>query len=427
VTDSVAAAFAAAMVRLGPFGAQALSPFMTGRETPPRLAAAVSGGADSMALAVLASDWTRQRGGSVAALVVDHGLRPESANEAALIADRLGHLGIPARLLRLTTLEHGPALAERARIMRYHILCDACRETGHRHLLLGHHAGDQIETVAMRVLRGSHTRGLAGMSAMHEVHGIAMLRPLLTITPASLRRYLTERGIAWVEDPSNRDLRALRPRLRQLLADHMSASATAPLLQAIAAVGRLRAVEEAVTAAELGARAAIRPEGFALLSPGRISEAALSRLLRTIGGAAYPPAVEQIADLAADLRPATVAGVRIMAAGRFGRFWLVLREEAAIAPPVAAAPGAVWDNRFRLAIGRGSLDGATIGKLGDDAARFRSLTKLPSAVLRTLPAIRFGKVVAAVPHLGYALRQDDVQMTIMFASAQSDPCFVPGA
>nr|WP_294509766.1 tRNA lysidine(34) synthetase TilS [uncultured Rhodopila sp.] len=392
----------------------------------PRLAVAVSGGADSMALAVLARDWTNERGGSVAALVVDHGLRPESANEATVTADRLGHLGVPARLLSLTALERGPALAERARIMRYQVLCDACRESGYRHLLLGHHAGDQIETVAMRALRGSHTHGLAGMAAMREMHGIRWLRPLLGIAPASLRQYLTERGIAWIEDPSNRDLRALRPRLRSLLADHMPAGATPVLLNAIAAIGRMRAKEEADTAAELAARAEIRPEGYALLSPGRISEAALSSLLRTIGGAAYPPALSQIADLAGEPRSATVAGVRIMPAGRLGNGWLMLREETAIAGPVPAAPEAVWDNRYRLIIQRGSLDGATIGKLGDDAARFRSLSKLPSAVLRTLPAIRFGKVVASVPHLGYALLEDDVQMTIMFASGHFDPCFVPG-
>jgi tRNA(Ile)-lysidine synthase len=265
------------------------------------------------------------------------------------------------------------------------------------------------------------------MAAMRDMHGIRLLRPLLGIPPAFLRAYLTERGIGWVEDPSNRDLRALRPRLRQLLSDQMSPGATAALLNAIAAIGRLRAGEDAETAAELAARAPIRPEGFALLSPGRISEAALSRLLQTIGGAAYPPALSQIADIAAEPGPATVAGVRIMAAGRFGSGWLVLREEAAIAGPVAASPHAVWDNRFRLMTRRGPLDGATIGKLGDDAARFRNLTNLPSAVLRTLPAVRLGKVVAAVPHIGYELREDDVQVTVMFASGHANLCFVPGA
>ncbi len=402
------------MVRLGPY------------EDPPSLAVAVSGGADSLALALLARDWAARAGGHVLGLVVDHGLRPESAAEAELTVTRLARASIPARLLTLTTLARGPALAERARIMRYHILSEACREAGYRHLLLGHHAGDQIETVAMRVLRGSHTAGLAGMAAMRQMHGVRLLRPLLGIGPAPLRQFLTEAGADWVEDPSNRDLRALRPRLRHLLADHASPDATAALLEAIGSIGRVRAGEESDVGAELAARTTVHPEGFALLSPGRISEAALSRLLHMIGGNRYPPPLAQIADLAADPRPATVAGVRMLAAGRLGSGLLIVREEAAIAAPVAAAPDMMWDNRFLLIIRWGSIAGATVGALGSEAARFRTLSDLPSVVLRTLPALRFGKVVASVPHLAYVVNKDDVDMSALFTSGMTGQVFVPG-
>jgi tRNA(Ile)-lysidine synthase len=396
------AAFAAAMDRLEPF------------EPHPFVAAAVSGGADSMALALLAKTWLDQRGGHLLALVVDHGLRPESAHEAGLTIDRLAERGIPARLLRLTTLAPGAGLAERARDMRYQVLADACRDNGCRHLLLGHHAADQIETVAMRLLHGSHTIGLAGMSALRETHGIRLLRPLLDVMPDALRRYLAEQGVAWVEDPSNRNLLALRPRLRDLIARHMPSTATPRLRDAIAAIGLLRAAGEAETAAERARRAAIHPEGYALLSPGRISEAALSTLIQIISGAAYPPPLSQIATLAAEPRPATVAGVRILPAGRLGNGLLIVREEAAIAEPIAAYPDALWDGRFRLINPQATFVGATIGKLGTDAPRFRTRSTLPSAVLRTLPAIRLGKVVAAVPHLGYAVDQSDVPIKILF-------------
>jgi tRNA(Ile)-lysidine synthase len=409
------ASFAVAMDRLGPF------------EPQPRLAIAVSGGADSTALAILAKNWTTRRNGEVLALVVDHGLRPDSAAEAALTIDRLVHQKIHARLLPLTTLTRGPALAERARIERYRILSETCRTAGYRHLLLGHHAADQIETVAMRVLRGSHTHGLAGMAALREADGIRLLRPLLTIQPALLRHYLTERGIAWVEDPSNHDLRALRPRLRHLLATHTPDTAIPPLLSAISAVGRLRADEEARTAAELAIRATIHPAGFALLTPGRISEAALSALVQTISGALYPPPVAQIAPLAAYPKPATIAGTRFLPAGRLGNALLIIREESAIAAPVAANSGTLWDNRFRLTIQRGTLTKATIGMLGSDASHFRALTALPSAVLRTLPALKIGNFVAAVPHLSYARLEDDVQITVQFTPGKpfTGLCFTP--
>jgi len=107
----------------------------------------------------------------------------------------------------------------------------------------------------------------------------------------------------------------------------------------------------------------------------------------------------------------------------------VVREEAAIMEPIDAFPNAIWDNRFRL-IGRGpSPGGAMIGKLGSDAARFRRGSDLPSAVLRTLPALRFGKVLAAVPHLGYVSPENDVRMTTLFNPRRpvAGPCFVPAS
>ena len=92
-----------AMDRLGPF------------EPCPRLAVAVSGGADSMALALLAHEWASCRGGGILALTVDHGLRPASGDEARTTLSRLAVRAIAGRVLTLTALTRGPALAERAR------------------------------------------------------------------------------------------------------------------------------------------------------------------------------------------------------------------------------------------------------------------------------------------------------------------------
>jgi len=413
----LATAFSTVLDRLGPF------------EPGPALAVAVSGGADSMALAILSRDWVNRRDGSTLALVVDHGLRPTSADEARVTVERLRCLGIPTRLLPLAGLKHGPALAERARNMRYECMTAACRERGILHLLLGHHAADQMETLAMRVLRGSQTHGLAGMPALRETAGVRLVRPLLGIEPALLRDLLTAKGIGWIEDPSNRDLRALRPRLRHRFAAGIQGGTRhdTGLWRALSAVARLRSYEEMQTAAELACRATVRPEGFALLSPGRIGSAALSSLVRTIGGSAYNPSPAQINGLAARPRPATLAGVRIMPAGRFGDGMLIVREEAAVMDPVPLVPDTIWDNRFRVAGHEGLPAGGTIGKLGADAARFRDVSCLPSAVLRTLPAVRFGKSVTVVPHLGYAAGDEGAPVTVLFAPPRpiAGPCFVP--
>lgn len=391
---------------------EACGPF----EPAPALALAVSGGADSMAMALLARDWAAARGGAVSALVVDHRLRPESATEADLTCRRLQGLGIRHRLLALEDLPRGPALAARARAARYAALTRACREAGLLHLLLGHHAADQAETLAMRVLRGSQSAGLAGMAALRETAAVRLLRPLLTVQPAELRALLGRHGVAWVEDPSNRDRRALRPRLRLRMPPNPDLPA------ALARAGAARVREERAAAAVLAERVSIRPEGFALLSPGRIHPAALRALLRTIAGSPYPVAPAQIAALAAQPACATLGGVRLMAAGRLGG-WLVMREEAAIGGPVPARDGALWDGRFRM-LAAETMPGATIDRLGGAAARFRDRSDFPAAVLRTLPAIWHHGKVQIVPHLA---ENTDIRMLFMPPTALAGPEFLPAA
>ena len=384
------------MASLGPF------------EPAPRLAAGVSGGADSVALAVLADAWARARGGALLALIVDHGLREESGAEAAETAARLAARGIAARVLTIAGLSRGTALAQRAREARFRIMTEACAGEGILHLLLGHHAGDQAETVLIRSLGGSGFAGLAGMAPLIETQFLRILRPLLAVPPARLRATLISADIAWVEDPSNVDPTALRPRLRLQRRDRDGAgSATAALVAAAAASGRRRAEDDNAIAADLAERASLRPEGFCVLSEaadGRqpaIAPRALAALVQAIGGAAFPPPTDSVTSLAAMPRPATLAGVRLLPAGRLGPGLLIVREAAAMTSPVAAQPGAVWDGRFRLGTNARVPPGATFGALGADAARLRHTSSLPSAVLQTLPALRLGAILLAVPHLLY--------------------------
>jgi tRNA(Ile)-lysidine synthase len=389
---AIDAAFAAAMAGLGPF------------EPAPLLAIAVSGGADSLALAVLADAWARGRGGSVVGLVVDHGLRTEAADEAR-VTERLlvGH-GVAARVLRLTGLAHGPALAERARAARYAALIAACEAISALHLLVGHHAADQAETVALRALRGSFSAGLAGMAGLVELPTVRLLRPLLGMPPGALRAVLRARGIDWVEDPSNHDTRSLRVRLR-LLAGDRDGPGVVLITAAAARAGAAREAEETRAGEALGRAVSLRPEGFAVLmgggAGGAMPPAALGALIQAIGGASYAPAPDAVAALAARPVPATLAGVRLLRAGRLGPGLLVVREAAAMAPPTAAVPGAMWDGRYRLTRDAELPAGATLGALGSDAARFRKCSTLPAVVRRTLPALRLGAALLAVPHLRF--------------------------
>ena len=412
-------AFQAAPIHAAEFAGwmAALEPF----EPAPRLAVAVSGGADSMALAVLADRWARAAGGSVLALIVDHGLRAEAAAEAAATADRLEALGIQSRVLPLTGLSRGPGLANRARLARYQALALACASAGIVHLLLGHHLADQVETLLIRELGGSAASGMAAMAKLVETNHARLLRPLLTVPPCRLRAHLLAAGIGWVEDPSNRDIRALRPRLRSLRADRNgTGSASHALAAATAAHGAARAGREARRAASLAHTVTLRPEGFAILPPGPIAPDGFAALVQAISGARYPAETAQVEALAVAPRPATLAGIRLIESRRIaGDGWLMLREEAAIGPDMPALPGCIWDGRFRLC----RLEYApcdddpplVLRRLGDAAAGFRRRSGLPSAVLRGLPALWAGENLLAVPHLGYHVERKSADIVLVFA------------
>jgi len=399
------AEFAALMAPLGPFG------------KAPRLAAGVSGGPHSLALALLARDWARARGGSLLALVVDHGLRPESGVEAEGVVALLARQGIPARLLRLG-LAAGSRLQERARAARHAALLEACRAEGIPWLLLGHHRGDQAETMLFRALRGSGEAGLAAMAPVRAEAAALILRPLLDVPPARLEAFLAAAGLEPVRDPSNADPRFARIRLRQALADPGGTGpAVAALAEAAAAFGRRRARFAAALAGRLAAAARLYPEGFAEIDPAalgddRLADAALAVLLRIVGGARFAPPEAEVAALRRR-GGGTLSGAWLRPAARG---WRLLREPGAVAPPVPARHGAVWDNRFRLT-GQGAPD-CTLGALGAEAAVLRSTGRVVPATIRAgLPAIRRDGALVAVPSLLYPDAATCAPFALVFSPA----------
>ncbi|MDA8194379.1 MAG: tRNA lysidine(34) synthetase TilS [Thermaerobacter sp.] len=177
------------------------------------LLAAVSGGADSMALLALMTALGEVWPTAVKAVHVDHGLRPESGREAAWVVTTVAaRLGL---LVRVVTVRVEPARGESlemaARRVRYEALTAEAGALGPRvPIVVAHHRADQAETVLMRILTGT---GIEGLRGMRPVAG-RVLRPLLRFEPETLRDYLRSRNIPWIEDPSNQDRRWLRNRLR---------------------------------------------------------------------------------------------------------------------------------------------------------------------------------------------------------------------
>lgn len=181
-----------------------------------RLALAVSGGADSMALLALASTALP---GRVIAATVDHGLRAAAADEAAMVAAWCADAGVPhATLTADRTIGPSDIQAE-ARALRYDLLTRWATAAGAAVIATAHHADDQAETFLMRLARGSGPAGLAGIRARRALGTLTLVRPLLGWRRAALRALVEAAGVPFVDDPSNRDTRFERVRVRQLLAE----------------------------------------------------------------------------------------------------------------------------------------------------------------------------------------------------------------
>lgn len=373
---------------------QALRLSVTGGEP---LGVAVSGGGDSVALLLLLDDLRRHGGPPLAAVTVDHGLRPEAAEEAAMVARLCAQLDVPHDTLRWSEGPSGGNLMDQARRARRRLIAGWARARGISRVALAHTADDQAETFLMRLARGSGVDGLAGMAATTEAEGILWLRPLLDMRRASLRDYLTARGQGWAEDPTNDDPAHDRTLARQAL----------PVLARLGlTVGRLTATAERQALARDAledlanriARTVGRIEAGEVLLSSALAEAPretqLRLLARAIGwvtGADYRPRLAALAAALDAPRRATLAGV-VVTRGKAGL--RVGRELRACGP--AVAPGQVWDNRWIVA---GPDPRAEIRALGPEGLaqmpRWRE-AGLPRATLLASPAVWLdGRLLAA--------------------------------
>jgi tRNA(Ile)-lysidine synthase len=179
---------------------------------------AVSGGPDSTALLYLAARWRVLRGErpELIAATVDHGLRMASKKEARDVAKLSARLGVSHHTLEWKDKKPKTGVQEAARDARYVLLLDLARNVGADVLMTAHTRDDQAETVLHRIGRGSGLSGLGGIRRMQQREGVLLVRPLLDLPKARLIATLKKARIPFADDPTNRDPKYLRPRLRKL-------------------------------------------------------------------------------------------------------------------------------------------------------------------------------------------------------------------
>jgi len=385
-------------------------------------AVAVSGGRDSMALALLAASYARTTGARVTAFTVDHGLRPEAADEARRAAGWCESLGLIHRTLRWEGEKPTAGLQAAAREARYYLLAAAAETSGVNTILTGHSADDQAETVFMRLARGAGPRGLAAMDEESLIAAgagapVRLLRPLLRFSRARLTATVEAAGQGYVDDPYNDDPAFERIRTRALLAalEEQGLLMQRALLKT---AERMRAADRRLEAqcADLFRRAAGCFYGWGGAALQRSAAAAMgseeagalaARLLHAVSGEAHRPDEDAAAaalDATLASGAATLGGALIKSLR--DRVWF-LREPAAVlgragAPAIGEitpAAGAVlnWDGRFIIEVSGENIAVAPLGEAGSSALGFRKdLFAGPPEGLLALPAAyRNGELIAA--------------------------------
>ncbi len=384
----------------------------------PRVALAVSGGADSTALMGLAARWAQDapQAPELTVLTVDHGLRPEAAEEAATVCRQAAALGLACHVLRWRGEKPASGVQQAARAARYRLMGRWCEECGAA-LVTAHTLEDQAETFLMRLARGSGADGLAGMAAQGrlppEYGDVALFRPFLDVPGARLRATAEALGLTWVQDPSNENPLFERVRVRRALPElaRLGLKASSIALSAKRLARARRALERwrdnftdahLICHAEGWGELALEP---LLALPREIRIRVLGRMTQMFG-AGGPGALAELERLEAWLSEGS-GRARVLGGARFARRRAALiagREPGRIHAVLELSPerpAGVWDGRFAIETrglrapvrvrALGSPEGQAAAG-GDFPARRKDA---PAFVWRSLPLIlREGRPLA---------------------------------
>ena len=324
---------------------------------PEKIAVAVSGGSDSLALLLMLADWATRQGKYLHCLTVDHGLRAGSHDEAVMVGSCCADLGIAHDVLTWDGEKPETGLSNAAREARYELMAERCLELGISNLVLGHQSDDQAETLMMRLSRSDQGgRGLAGMPAKTDYYTkvggkISLHRPLLDLARVDLQGYLSERSVHWVCDPTNDNTAYERVRTRLLLAENEVLRDQ--LLSYAKVSARYRTAMSHEVAHFISRDVSIVRFGGLLMDRAALNElpepvaiVVLQVLLSVVGGRDYLPSVIDVQRVLENTGGQTLARVHIHREG--GEIYLT-REVRNLPPAVNFGDGAIsWDKRYSI-------------------------------------------------------------------------------
>ena len=180
---------------------------------------ALSGGVDSIVLAIIAHKWAIKNQAKIIAVTIDHGLRENSAQEALLVNKLMQKYQIEHEIIKWDRKQEiNSNIEAKARKARYKLITEYAKRRKIETIMTAHHLDDQIENFFIRLSRGSGIDGLAAMAQFNKIEqNISLFRPFLTLKKAQLLAYATESQLTWFEDQTNQDRKYLRNNIRYIL------------------------------------------------------------------------------------------------------------------------------------------------------------------------------------------------------------------
>jgi len=375
------------------------------------MALAVSGGSDSTALMVLASEMGQRD--KLTVLSVNHGLRDDAHKEIASVCKLAEKFELNVAGLNWQHEGVESRLQEKARVARYDLMTNWCLENDVGILVTGHTLDDQAETVLMRLARGSGVDGLAAMAEKTEWNGVEIVRPLLGVSRASLRAFLQSKDIGWIDDPSNENEKFERIRVRNIITDLEAIGISRQdLARSARRLGRAKLALDRLADDFLERYVEVFDTGYCQISSAGLNAASpetavrvIARLLEWAGGGDIAVRMAKIEPLVEKL----VAGQR----GKHDRFTLggahiVMRKDRILIGrefgrinPGWQKNSNVWDRRFIIETQGKVISVAPYGTVIDDDDRLRP-EDLPYFVACGLPMLEFEDGTICVPHLDRA-------------------------
>jgi tRNA(Ile)-lysidine synthase len=380
----------------------------------------LSGGGDSLALLLIAAEWARRSNTSLAPVIIDHGLRANSADNAQFAADQAEQSGFPARIVRWTGEKPQTGIQAAARQFRLHTFAKIAAQLGAPAVLLGHTQDDQVETLWMRLQAGGDSDSLSVMAEYSplplwpEGRGVSLMRPLLDVRRAQLRQWLVSQHQTWLDDPSNENAAFTRVRNRRTLTRLEDEGFEIDRLADLARALRQERTQKQSRAAQIFLESVtFEPWGGACLQQRHILSASvdIAEFVLDAARAAVSGDPTPRRDGAQRLRvaletqsAATVAGIALT---KHRNKWYLARDPGAVTGRAdnpaqqnlrkCVADNLIWDGR--LAVRDAGADITLLGKAYPADLASRDLDHVPAIARPGLPLLHDAQGSFSIPGL----------------------------